>query len=50
MTSSTLIIPEYQGLTIAGNVLDRDELGEVCHTVVIHTTHRGEVEVVFWLK
>lgn len=50
MTSSALIIPVYQGLTIAGNVLDRDAQGEVYHTVIMDTTHQEEVEVVFCVK
>lgn len=47
MTSSTAIIPVYRGLTVAGNVLDRDEFGQVYHTCVVDTTLPEEVEVVY---
>jgi hypothetical protein len=50
MTSSTPIIPVYRGLTVAGNVLDRDEFGEVYHTCVVDTTHPEVVDVVFDLR
>jgi len=50
MTTSTLIIPVYQGLTVAGNVLDRDAQGAVYHTVVVDTTYQEKVEVVFCVK
>ena len=50
MTTSTLIIPVYQGLTIAGNVLDRDLEGEVHHTIVVDTTHQEKFDVVFCVK
>ncbi len=50
MTSSTPIIPVYRGLTLAGNVLDRDEYGEVHHTCVVDTTLPDRVEVVYLLK
>ncbi|MCB0769496.1 MAG: hypothetical protein KDC00_03725 [Flavobacteriales bacterium] len=47
MTSSTAIIPTYRGLTVAGNVLDRGEQGEVYHTIVVDTTFPEVVEVVY---
>lgn len=47
MTSSTPIIPVYRGLTMAGDVLDHDEHGQVCHTLVVVTTLPEEVEVVY---
>lgn len=50
MISSTPIIPVYRGLTVAGNVLDRDEHGEVYHTCVVDTTLPEKVEVVYLLK
>ncbi len=50
MTTSTPIIPVYRGLTVAGNVLDRDEYGEVYHTCVVDTTLPEKVEVVYLLK
>jgi len=45
LTSSTPIIPEYRGLTVAGNVLDRDEFGQVYHTCVVDTTLGDPVQV-----
>jgi len=50
VTSSTPIIPVYRGLTVAGNVLDRDEFGEVYHTLVVDTTLPEKVEVVYLVK
>lgn len=50
MTSSTPIIPSYRALTIAGNVLERDELGEVLHLLVTDTTLQDEVVVVYELR
>ena len=50
MTSSTPIIPVYRGLTVAGNVLDRDEYGEVYHTLVVDTTLPEKTEVVYLVK
>jgi hypothetical protein len=50
LTTSTPIIPVYRGLTVAGNVLDRDEYGEVYHTCVVDTTLPEKVEVVYLLK
>lgn len=50
MTTYTPIIPIYRGLTVAGNVLDRDEYGEVYHTCVVDTTLHEEVEVVYEVK
>lgn len=50
MTSSTPIIPVYRGLTVAGNVLDRDEFGDVYHTLVVDTTLPDTVEVVYLVK
>lgn len=47
MTSSTPIIPIYCGLTVAGNVLDRDEYGEVYHICVVDITLPEKVEVVY---
>ena len=43
MTSSTPIVPVYRALTVAGNVMDRDEYGEVYHTCVVDTTLPEEV-------
>jgi hypothetical protein len=50
LTSSTPIVPVYRALTVAGNVLDRDEYGEVYHTCVVDTTLPDEVEVVYEVK
>lgn len=50
MTSSTAIVPVYRGLTLAGNVLDRDEHGEVYHTTVVDTTLPEEVAIVYDLR
>ncbi len=50
MTSSTPIVPVYRALTVAGNVLDRDEYGEVYHTCVVDTTLPEKVEVVYLVK
>ncbi len=50
MTSSTPIVPVYRALTVAGNVLDRDEYGEVYHTCVVDTTLQEKVEVVYLVK
>jgi hypothetical protein len=50
VTTSTPIIPVYRGLTVAGNVLDRDEYGQVYHTCVVDTTLPEKVEVVYLLK
>ncbi len=50
MTYYTPIIPVYRGLTVAGNVLDRDEYGEVYHTCVVDTTLPDAVEVVYLVK
>jgi hypothetical protein len=47
LTSSTPIIPSYRALTIAGNVLEKDEAGEVYHTLVTDTTLYEVVEVVY---
>lgn len=35
---------------MAGNVLDRDEYGEVYHTLVVDTTLETPVEVVYLVK
>ncbi|MBL7963859.1 MAG: hypothetical protein JNM31_08435 [Flavobacteriales bacterium] len=40
-------VPVYRGLSVAGIVLDRDELGMVYHTLIMDTTLPNEVEVVF---
>ena len=50
LTTSTPIIPVYRGLTVAGNVLDRDEYGQVYHTCVVDTTLPDAMEVVYLLK
>jgi len=50
LTSSTPIIPSYRPLPIAGNVLEKDEQGEVYHTLVTDTTLPDAVEVVFELS
>jgi hypothetical protein len=50
VTSSTPIVPVYRALTVAGNVLDRDEYGEVYHTCVVDTTLPEKVKVVYLLK
>lgn len=50
MTSSTLIIPSYRALTIAGNVLEKDEQGEAVHACVVDTTLIELVEVVYELR
>lgn len=48
-TSSTPIIPVYRALTIAGNVLERDEFGDVHHVLVMHTTQQGAAEIIYTL-
>lgn len=50
MTSSVPIVPVYRALTVAGNVLDRDEYGLVYHTCVVDTTLPDEVQVVYVVK
>lgn len=50
MTYSTFIVPSHRGLTVAGNVLDRDEYSEVYHTLVVDTTLPEAVEVVYLVK
>ncbi len=47
MNSSTPIVPTYRALTIVGNVLDKDDKGEVHHTLVVHTTLPEEVQVTY---
>ena len=47
MTTSTHIVPVYRALTIAGNVLDKDEFGEVYHTVIVDTTLEDQVVVTY---
>ncbi len=47
MVSSTPIIPVYLAISVAGIVLDRDEAGQVHHTVVVDTTLSGHVVVVY---
>ncbi|HOP42334.1 MAG: hypothetical protein R2810_07025 [Flavobacteriales bacterium] len=49
-TTSEPIVPVYRALSIAGNVLDRDELGRVYHTTVSDTTLEVDVEVVFEVR
>ena len=49
LTSSSPIIPVYRGLTVAGNVLDRDEYGQVYHTCVVDTTSEHVAEVSYVL-
>lgn len=44
------MVPVYRALTVAGNVLDRDEDGEVYHTLVVDTTLPEAVEVVYMVK
>lgn len=43
-------IPVYRGLTVAGNVLDKDEYGEVYHTCVVDTTLEIVVVVVYLIR
>lgn len=50
MTSSTPIIPSYRALTIAGNVLEKDEHGGVHHALVTDTTLPDEVEVAYEVR
>jgi hypothetical protein len=50
LTSSTPIIPSYRGLTIAGNVLEKDEQGEMLYTLVTDTTLPDRVVVVYELR
>jgi len=45
LSTRSPIVPVYRALTIAGNVLDRDEQGMVYHTVVVDTTMTGHCEV-----
>lgn len=40
----------YRALTVAGNVLDRDEYGQVYHTCVVDTTLEDQVQVVYLVK
>ncbi|MCW5899999.1 MAG: hypothetical protein KIT10_12090 [Flavobacteriales bacterium] len=44
------IIPVYRGLTVAGNVLDKDEYGQVHHTCVVDTTLETAVQVVYLIR
>lgn len=46
-TSSTFVVPVYRALTIAGNVLERDEIGDMVHATVVNTTLTEAVAVVF---
>lgn len=50
MTTTPFIIPVYRALTIAGNVLERDEEGDVYHTCVVDTTLAPFVEVTYDLR
>jgi hypothetical protein len=50
LITSTHIVPVYLGLSVAGNVLDKDEFGEVYHTLVVGTTLPETVEVVYLVK
>ena len=45
--STTPVVPVYRALTIAGNVLERDEFGEVHHVVVMNTTSEIPAEVIY---
>jgi hypothetical protein len=47
LTTSTHIVPVYRALTIAGNVLDKDEFGEVYHTLVVDTTLEEQVVLAY---
>ena len=40
-------MPVYRALTIAGNVLERDEFGDVHHVLVMHTTSELPAEVIY---
>lgn len=46
-TSSTFVVPVYRALTIAGNVLERDEIGDMVHATVVHTTLSELVTVLY---
>ncbi|MCB0791520.1 MAG: hypothetical protein H6595_07040 [Flavobacteriales bacterium] len=50
MTTSPYIIPVYRALTIAGNVLEKDETGDMVHATVVSTTLPEEVEVVYDIR
>ena len=50
MNASLPIVPVYRALTIVGNVLVKDELGEVHHAVVVDTTLPDDVTVVYSIK
>ena len=50
MTSSTAVVPVYRALTVAGNVLERDEDGSMHHELVTDTTLPEVVEVVYALR
>ena len=47
MTASLPIVPVYRALTIVGNVLVKDEGGEVHHAIVVDTTLSEEVQVTY---
>ncbi len=40
-------MPVYRALTIAGNVLERDEFGDVHHILVMNTTSEIASEVIY---
>lgn len=46
MITSLPIVPVYRALSIAGNVLVKNERGELYHTIVVYTTLLDEVYVV----
>jgi hypothetical protein len=50
LTSTVPVVPTYRALTIAGNVLERDEQGEVRHALVADATLPGAVVVVYELR
>lgn len=50
MNSTAATIPTYRGLTVAGNVLERDEHGGMHHELVTDTTLPDAVEVVYDLR
>lgn len=50
MTTTVPVVPTYRGLTIAGNVLERDEEGEVHHALVTDATSPDPLQPVYELR
>lgn len=50
MTSSTPIVPVYRALIIVGDVLSKDEMGDLHHEIVTDTTLAEPVEIVYLIR